>query len=147
MGKSLSGGMAAVSGCVADKDIMQHVGPGDHGGTFSGNPLAMAACTAAINTLLEEDMIDNSLKMGEILKSELQKIECDSIEEVRGRGLFIGLGLKQSANVNSHDFAKILAEHGLLARTARDKTIRLIPPLVIKEHEIHEAVDIIRAAS
>jgi len=71
MAKSMAGGMMPISGCVADQHIMKHIGPGDHGSTYGGNPLAMATAHAAVKTLLEEGMVENSLNMGELLKSEL----------------------------------------------------------------------------
>jgi len=74
-------------------------------------------------------------------------MDCDLVEEIRGRGLFLGVVLKENAKVNADDFAKILAKRGLITKSARSQTVRLTPPLVIKEHEIHEAVDIIKAAS
>lgn len=60
MGKSISGGMLPVSGCVADEFIMKHIGPGDHGCTYGGNPLAMATAQAAVECLIDEGMIENS---------------------------------------------------------------------------------------
>lgn len=144
MGKSMSGGMMPVSGCVADQHIMKHIGPGDHGSTYGGNPLAMATAHAAVKTLVEEGMVENSQKMGEIFKSELQKINCDLYKEVRGRGLFIGVELKHDLKVNGNHFAKILAKHGLLTKATHESTIRLSPALVIQEHEIHEVVEIIK---
>ena len=71
MGKALSGGMLPVSGCMADDFIMRHIGPGDHGSTYGGNPLAMATSHAAIRVLVEEGMVENSRQMGNLLMSEL----------------------------------------------------------------------------
>lgn len=71
MGKALSGGMLPVSGCMADDFIMRHIGPGDHGSTYGGNPLAMATSHAAIRVLVEEGMVENSRQMGKLLISEL----------------------------------------------------------------------------
>lgn len=71
MGKSLSGGFLPVSGVMADDSITDHVGPGEHGCTFGGNPLAMATAHSAVRTLVEEGMIENSKKLGKLLKNEL----------------------------------------------------------------------------
>lgn len=59
---------------------MKHIGPGDHGSTYGGNPLAMATAKAAVTTLIEEGMVENAQEMGTLLKSELEKIDCDLFE-------------------------------------------------------------------
>lgn len=122
MGKSMSGGMLPVSGCVADDFIMKHIGPGDHGSTYGGNPLAMATSLAAVKTLVEEGMIENSARLGPIFKSELEKIKSPLIKEVRGRGLFVGLEIKtgEGISVTGVHLAKILAKHGLLTKATHD---------------------------
>jgi len=122
MGKSMSGGMLPVSGCVADDFIMKHIGPGDHGSTYGGNPLAMATSLAAVRTLVEEGMIENSARLGPIFKSELEKIKSPLIKEVRGRGLFVGLEIKtgEGISVTGVHLAKILAKHGLLTKATHD---------------------------
>lgn len=75
MGKSMSGGMLPVSGCLSDKFIMDEIKPGDHGSTYGGNPLGMAVAKAAVQTIVEEGMVENSAAMGELLKSELLKLD------------------------------------------------------------------------
>jgi ornithine--oxo-acid transaminase len=147
MGKSMSGGMVPVSGVVADDFIMKHIGPGDHGSTYGGNPLAMATSMAAVKTLIEEGMIENSEKMGAIMKKKLQELNCDLIKEVRGVGLFIGVEIKADAHVDGNTFAKILKEHGLLTKATHDSTVRLTPPLVITESEVNEVVEILAKAA
>ena len=88
-------------------------------------------------------MVENSLRQGELLKSELKKIKTDLFKEVRGRGLFVGVELKSDLKVDGNDFAKILCKHGLLTKATHDSTIRLAPPLVITSDEIRQAVGII----
>ena len=90
-------------------------------------------------------MVENSLKMGELLKSELRKIDTDMFKEVRGRGLFVGVEIKDGFGVDGNHFAKILCKHGLLTKSTHDYTIRLAPPLVINESEIMQALEIIQA--
>jgi len=81
------------------------------------------------------------------LKSELKKIDSPLFKEVRGRGLFVGVELKNELPVNGNDFAKILAGEGLLTKSTHDYTIRLAPPLVITSDEIKQAVEIVAEAT
>jgi len=66
VGKSLSGGMMPVSGIFCNNEIMMNIKPGEHGSTYGGNPLAMCVAKVAVQTLLEEGMVENAKKMGEI---------------------------------------------------------------------------------
>ena len=146
-GKSMSGGMLPVSGCLADNFIMDQIKPGDHGSTYGGNPLAMAVAKAAVSAIVDEGMVENSQKQGALLKNELQKIKSDMFKEIRGRGLFVGVELKSSLKVDGNDFAKILMKHGLLTKATHDSTIRLAPPLVINSEEVMQSVEIIKSAT
>ena len=143
MGKSMSGGMMPVSGCLADNHIMDEIRPGDHGSTYGGNPLGMAVAKAAVKTLVDEGMVENSAKQGTLLKEELLKLDQSLIKEVRGRGLFVGVELKHDLNVDGNHLAKILCKKGLLTKATHDSTIRLAPPLVITEDEVKAAVEIV----
>lgn len=99
MGKSMSGGMYPVSGCMANDNVIKNIGPGDHGSTYGGNPLGMAIAHAAVKTLVEEGMIENSAKMGKLFISELKKIKSPLIKEVRGRGLFVGIEVAKKQEI------------------------------------------------
>ena len=93
-------------------------------------------------------MVENSALMGDLLKSELLKLDQSMFKEVRGRGLFVGVELKEdpaNVKVDGNDFAKILCKHGLLTKATHDMTIRLAPPLVITESEVKQAVEIVGA--
>lgn len=70
LGKAISGGVSPVSGILANNEIMDTIKPGDHGSTYGGNPLGMATAHAAVKCLVEEGMVENSHKMGELLKSK-----------------------------------------------------------------------------
>ena len=106
----------------------------------------MAVSRVALQVILDELMVENSLKMGEIFKRELMTIKCPLIKEVRGRGLFVGIEIKSNpqTHVNGNHLAKILKLHGLLTKATHDATIRLAPPLIINESQIYEAVEIVR---
>lgn len=120
MGKALSGGFLPISGVVADDHIMCHIKPGDHGSTYGGNPLAMATAHAAVKVLLEEGMIENSAQMGKLLLDELQKINSPIMQDIRGRGLMLGLEVKQSAKVNGVNLVNHLRKNGVLSIKAKD---------------------------
>jgi len=122
MGKALSGGMLPVSGVVADEWITKHMGPLSHGNTFCGNALGMATCHAAIQSLVEEGMIENSKTLGHLFKTELEKIKSPLIKEVRGRGLFVGIEIKkeEGIKVDGNHFAKMFFKHGVLTKATHD---------------------------
>lgn len=146
MGKAMSGGMLPVSGVVADDFIMRHVGPGDHGSTYGGNPLAMATSMAAVRVLVEEGLAENSLAMGERMQAGLRAIGSPLVKEVRGRGLFIGVEIKGEAHVDGNNLAKILKSKRILTKATHDSTVRLTPPLVITADEVDEVVDAVDSA-
>jgi ornithine--oxo-acid transaminase len=144
LGKAISGGVTPVSGIVADAHIMDTIKPGDHGSTYGGNPLGMAVAQAAISAIVDEGMVENSAKMGALLKKEIEGINSPLIKEVRGRGLFVGVEFKHELPVDGNDFAKLLRENGLLAKSTHRHCVRLSPALVVKEHEIMEALETIK---
>ena len=86
--------------------------PGSHGSTFGGNPLACAVSIAALDVIVDEDLPGRSLELGEYFKSELQKLNILPLKEVRGRGLFIGIELHESAR----PYCEALKEKGLLCK-------------------------------
>lgn len=90
VGKALSGGFMPVSAAFCNDNIMMNIKPGEHGSTYGGNPLAMAVSKVAIQTLVEEGMIENAAKMGEIMATRLKEIAHKSpiLFEQRGIGLF-----------------------------------------------------------
>src|SRR5690606_23242545 len=89
IGKALSGGFYPVSAMLSRREVMDVFKPGDHGSTFGGNPLGSAVARAALDVLIDENLIDNARIQGEYLLGRLQRIEGDHIAEVRGKGLLI----------------------------------------------------------
>ncbi len=136
VGKALSGGFYPVSAVLADKNVLGLFHPGDHGSTFGGNPLGAAIGRAAIQVLLDEDLIGNSQTLGDYFKGRLQRIESEHITEVRGQGLFIGVELNKPAR----RFCEALQERGILCKETHENVIRFAPPLVISKEEIDWAL-------
>ncbi|WP_462420091.1 ornithine--oxo-acid transaminase [Salinicoccus sp. Marseille-QA3877] len=141
LGKALGGGVFPISCVLADSEILSVFNAGSHGSTFGGNPLACAVSEAALDVMIDENLIDKSRELGEYFKSELQKIDDKRIKEVRGRGLFIGLELNESAR----PFCEALKEEGILCKETHDTVIRFAPPLIIEKKDLDLALDKVRA--
>ena len=147
LGKALSGGTYPVSAVLADDEIMLCIKPGEHGSTYGGNPLACKIAIASIHVLEEENMYDNSFRLGKILLAELKKIQNekpDSITLVRGKGLFAAIVIKERKGKSAWELCLALKENGLLAKPTHEDIIRLAPPLVITEKQLMECVAILR---
>jgi ornithine--oxo-acid transaminase len=141
IGKALSGGFYPVSAVLADNKIMDLFRPGDHGSTFGGNPLGAAVARQALRVLVEEDMIEQSRRLGEYFKGRLARLESEHIKEVRGKGLFIGVEL----HLPARPFCEALKERGILCKETHDNVIRFAPPLTITRQEIDWALEHIEA--
>ncbi|MDH3880749.1 MAG: ornithine--oxo-acid transaminase, partial [Desulfobacteraceae bacterium] len=140
IGKALSGGFYPISAVLSNKEVLGVFMPGDHGSTFGGNPLACAVARTAIRVIIEENMIDNSRKMGEYFLSQLKTIQSPFIKEIRGKGLLIGVELLPEAG-GARRFCEDLKTKGLLCKETHENVIRFAPPLVITKEEIDWAMD------
>ena len=143
LGKALGGGILPVSMFLARRDVMEVFTPGDHGSTFGGNPLAAAVGLEALNILVEEGLAENSAEMGAYLLDELAAINSPLIEELRGRGLFIGIEI-DSSKATAREICEALMARGLLSKETHSTVVRLAPPLIINKTEIDWAVTQIR---
>jgi ornithine--oxo-acid transaminase len=141
LGKALGGGLLPVSAFLASEEVMGVFGPGDHGSTFGGNPLAAAVGLEALDVIVEEGLAERSAELGAWLLDELRAIKSPLICEVRGKGLFIGLELVPQ--ISGRDFCVRLMERGLLTRETRKSVIRLAPPLTIERETLETALEII----
>ncbi len=139
IGKALSGGCYPVSAVLSSKEILGVFNPGDHGSTFGGNPLGAAVARESLKVLIEENLVDNSFKMGEYFRDKLKAIKSKHIKEVRGKGLFIGVELKPEAG-GARRFCEALMARGILCKETHENVIRFAPPLVIKKEEIDWAL-------
>jgi ornithine--oxo-acid transaminase len=146
LGKALSGGTMPVSCVLADDPIMLLIKPGEHGSTFGGNPLAAAVCMAALQVVRDEKLAENARKLGVVFRDRMKALTSKSslITLVRGKGLLNAIVINDTPDSETAwnlcvDFAK----NGLLAKPTHGNIIRLAPPLVITEEQIHECCDII----
>ena len=144
LGKALSGGVMPISAVLADDDIMLVIKPGEHGSTFGGNPLASKVAVAALEVVKEEKLAERAEKLGVLFRSELEKLNSEMIELVRGKGLLNAIVIKPKNGKEAWDVCLKMKEKGLLAKPTHQHIIRFAPPLVITEEQIMEAVEIIK---
>jgi ornithine--oxo-acid transaminase len=136
LGKALSGGLVPLSVFITAADVMDLVfSPGSDGSTYGGYPLACVAGIAALDVLQQEKLAERSARQGAKLMKQLQQIADRSIHvlQVRGRGLFIGIEMK---NGNAMQFCRELLKLGVLANDSHGHTIRISPPLIIDDVEL-----------
>ncbi|THB80648.1 MAG: ornithine--oxo-acid transaminase [Desulfobacteraceae bacterium] len=141
LGKALSGGLVPLSVFITNARIMDMVfTKGSDGSTFGGYPLACVAGTASLEVFENEKLAERSAKMGAILKEKIEQVATRSphVKEVRGKGLFIGIEVKEG---NAMDFCRKLLNLGMIVNDSHGHTIRISPPLVINEEEIDYMVE------
>jgi ornithine--oxo-acid transaminase len=143
IGKALSGGFYPVSAVVADQALLGLFQPGEHGSTFGGNPLGMAVSRAALRVLIEENLVENSAKVGEYFMEQLVEISSPHVKEVRGKGLLIGVELHPNAG-GARRFCEALASQSILAKETHENVIRFAPPLIIDQLTVDWAIPRIR---
>ena len=142
--KGLGGGFP-VGACLATEQASVGLTVGTHGSTFGGNPLAMAVGNAVLDIILEDGFLEDVVAVSEILHDRLRTLVADYpdlFEEVRGKGLMLGL----KCRVPNGEMVERLRSEGLLTVPAADNVVRLLPPLVIKLEHIDEAEAMLRRA-
>eukprot|EP01063_Lacrimia_lanifica_P017447 TRINITY_DN24539_c0_g1_i1.p1 TRINITY_DN24539_c0_g1~~TRINITY_DN24539_c0_g1_i1.p1 ORF type:complete len:489 (+),score=162.84 TRINITY_DN24539_c0_g1_i1:106-1467(+) len=153
--KGIASGMP-LSMVAATQGVMDTFTPGTHGGTFNGNPVALAAAIATLDVFEEEDLLENATRQGAMLKSLLKSI-CEvhsPRSDVRGRGLMIGLECMDADGAPSKEQAQFVKQHCqrhhnvlLLTPTGFDGNIlRIMPALVIREEEVVRAAQAVEHA-
>jgi ornithine--oxo-acid transaminase len=146
LGKALSGGVLPISVVLADDEIMLVIKPGEHGSTFGGNPLAAAVVMEALQVVKDEHLATNAEKLGVVFRDRMNalKEKSDLITLVRGKGLLNAIVINDSPqSETAWNLCLKFAEHGLLAKPTHGNIIRLAPPLIITEDQLHECCDII----
>ena len=140
--KGIGGGFP-LGACLATEEAAKGMVFGTHGSTYGGNPLAMAAGQAILDVILEDGFFEHVAKMGDRLRQSLEQLIPNHdhlFDSVRGIGLMLGLKIKDPAVCR--DFvAHCRDHHGLLLVAAGENVVRILPPLVIEEAHIAEAIE------
>ena len=145
LGKALGGGVMPVSAFCARRDVLGVLGPGDHGSTFGGSPLAASVALEALTVLLEERLPERAAELGAYFMAELRKMTFPLIREVRGRGLLIGVDI-DPAIASAQTVCERLLEYGVLSKDTHNTVVRFAPPLIITGEQIDTALEAIRGA-
>jgi len=145
LGKALGGGLLPVSAFLANDAVMQVFTPGDHGSTFGGNPLAARVAREAIEILFDEQLIQNAAIQGEYFLKKLKTLSHPAIQDIRGKGLLIGIEL-DPATLPAKKLCLKLLEEGLLSKDTHETVVRFAPPLIITTAQIDEAFVMIERA-
>jgi len=143
VGKALGGGVYPVSAALADRKYMDVFHPGDHGSTFGGNPLGAAVAREALKVIVDERLVERSNELGAWFKKELQAIDSPHVLEVRGKGLMIGVEIKESSGP-ARPFCEALKARGILAKETHHQVIRFAPPLVIRKETLEWVLEQVR---
>jgi ornithine--oxo-acid transaminase len=148
LGKALSGGVLPISLVLADNEIMLVIKPGEHGSTFGGNPLAAAVCMEALQVVQDENLAENAQRLGIIFRDRMKNLmkKTNLITLVRGKGLLNAIVINDvPESETAWNICVSFLKNGLLAKPTHGNIIRLAPPLVITEDQIHECCDIIES--
>ncbi|MCH9639274.1 MAG: ornithine--oxo-acid transaminase [Betaproteobacteria bacterium] len=143
IGKALGGGVYPVSAIMADSELMGVFTPGDHGSTFGGNPLAAAIGKAALSVILDERLPERADQLGTWFINELRAINSPHVEQIRGKGLMIGVVIKESSG-SARPFCEALQVRGILAKETHHQVIRFAPPLTVTQDELNFALEQVR---
>lgn len=139
--KGLAGGVP-IGAVLARGDCADTLQPGDHGTTFGGNPLAAAAACVVLQELATPGFLAEVERKGAKIRNGVDSWKHPLVKETRGMGLMLGIGV----TVPPGDVVAACRSLGLLALTAGEDTVRLLPPLVIRDAEIDSGLSILRAA-
>ena len=140
--KGIGGGFP-LGACLATEEAAKGMVFGTHGSTYGGNPLAMAAGMAILDVMLEPGFFEHVAQMGERLRAAFEQLIPNHdhlFEEIRGKGLMLGIKLKEPA-VSREFVAHLRDNHGLLTVAAGENVFRVLPPLIIDEQHIAECIE------
>ena len=137
LAKGLGGGLP-MGAMLVTGDAQDLFEPGQHGSTFGGNPVVASAALATLNFIEKEDLLNNATNMGQLLIKLITQIE--GVTEVRGRGLLLGVGLKE---VIAKDVELECRKLGLLLNAVNENTLRLAPALIVNIDQVKRCAEII----
>jgi ornithine--oxo-acid transaminase len=140
VGKALGGGVYPVSAVLADDTMMDVFRPGDHGSTFGGNPLGAAVARASLRVIVEEELPERAAELGAWFSGALRAIDSPHVDHVRGRGLMIGVVIRESAGP-ARPFCEALMRRGILAKETHHQVVRFAPPLTIERDVLEDALE------
>lgn len=140
LAKSIAGGLPM--GAVLFNERVGKLPPQVHGSTFGGNPLACAASLAAIGYIESEHLVDRAAELGTWFMERLKQIQSPLIREVRGKGLMVGIELKQKVTPY---LQALMLEHHVLALPAGMTVLRFLPPLLIEQAQLARAAEAVEA--
>jgi len=145
LGKSLSGGYMPVSAILGNNAVMNVWSFGDMMSTYAGNPLACEIAKAAVDVLIDENMIENAEKLGKILDEELRKLHYPFIKDVQsGKGLFGSIQVTDM--LATWTIAKYMIDKGVLMKPEVDSRLKFMPPLCISETDFRYAMAVLKEA-
>ncbi len=142
--KGLAGGIPI--GAMLCKDSCAAFEPGNHASTFGGNPFVCAAAISVLQTIEQENILQNVQARGEQLRTRLRAIANQYPQlftEVRGWGLINGMEINPDADLTSIDLVKAAMTEGLLLAPAGAKVLRFVPPLIVTEAEVNQACEVL----
>ncbi len=140
LAKAISGGFMPVSVVTANEEVMDVFDAGSHGSTYGGNPLGAAVASAALDVLIDEDLCGRATELGAYFVDGLKAINSPHVEEIRARGMMIGVVIKAESGV-ARPYCEALKAKGILAKETHESVIRFAPPLVITKEEIDWALE------
>lgn len=145
LGKALGGGILPVSAITADRDVLDVITPGSHGSTFGGNPLAAAIGHEVVAMLATGEFQARARQLEGLIKPRLEALLGRGVVAVRVRGAWAGLDLDPGF-MTGYELCRRMADRGVLAKDAHGHTIRLAPPLVVRDEDIDVMVEAIEAS-
>ena len=146
LAKSLSNGVYPVSAVLCNSNIMDLIGPGEHGSTYSGNPVGMTAAYHALQKLCSNNfqVLKNAFEVGSYLSILIFSLKSKFIKEIRGRGMMIGIEFNHDTPLDASDFCLLLMERGMITKPTHKYNIRIAPPINITITEAEAIYEIIK---